>query len=115
MRIKQDKEVFFEGNSLEVLKGFPKGTREDLGVALRELQHGEVPADSRPMPSIDQGVFELKASDERTWYRVMYYTRIKNRIYVLHSFKKDSRKTQKRDLDIARQRLKTLKERIRNE
>ena len=60
----------------------------------------------RPMPSIASGVFELKESDDASWYRVIYYVRMKNRIVVLNSFTKKSRKTDQRDLDLAEQRLK---------
>jgi phage-related protein len=34
------------------------------------------------------------------------YVRVKNKIIVLHSFKKKSWKTDQRDLDLAEQRLK---------
>jgi len=43
------------------------------------------------MQSIGQGVFELKDADESAWYRVVYLARIKNRIFVLDCFMKDSR------------------------
>jgi phage-related protein len=36
------------------------------------------------MPSVGKGVWELKDGDDRTWYRVMYLTRINNVIHVLH-------------------------------
>jgi phage-related protein len=50
----------------------------------------------------------LKTADERTWYRVIYLTRIGDALYVLHAFEKDSRKTDRRDLEIVKFRLKTV-------
>ena len=60
------------------------------------------------MESIGKGVWELKTADERTWYRVIYLTRIGDALYVLHAFEKSSRKTDRRDLEIARSRLKLV-------
>ena len=67
---------------------------------------------TRRMESIGPGVWELKEHDEKTWYRVLYLSRIDDVIYVLHCFEKQSRKTDRRDLDIARKRLSRVRERI---
>lgn len=64
---------------------------------------------SRPFTSIETGVFELKDGDEALWYRVMYYTRIKDAIHIPHCFAKQSRKTAQRDINAATERLKRLK------
>lgn len=63
---------------------------------------------TRSMGSIGAGVYELKEAEERAWYRVIYLSKIGNRIYVLHCFEKDSRKTDRRDIAIASQRLKLV-------
>jgi phage-related protein len=67
------------------------------------------------MRSIGAGVYELKEADERTWYRAIYLSRIGNVIYVLHCFEKDSRKTDRRDIEIAGQRLKLVRQRIQEQ
>jgi phage-related protein len=66
------------------------------------------------MEPIGQGVWELKASDERTWYRVIYLARIGNAIFVLHAFEKSSRKTDRRDLEIAKARFRQIQEQLRH-
>jgi phage-related protein len=66
------------------------------------------------MESVGKGVWELKTSDERTWYRVLYLTRIGNALYVLHASEKDSRKTDRRDLEIAKSRLKQVLAQLRD-
>jgi phage-related protein len=38
-----------------------------------------------------------------------------NVIHVLHCFEKDSRKTDRRDIEVARQRLKVVKQRIQEQ
>ena len=64
------------------------------------------------MHSIGSGVYELKDADERAWYRVIYWS-IDNEIYVLHCFEKRSRKTDRRDLRIAEERLSKVLGRIK--
>jgi phage-related protein len=67
------------------------------------------------MPSVGDGVWELKEADQRTWYRVMYFSVINNVIHVLHCFEKDSRKTDRRDIEIAKTRLKDVRQRLREQ
>lgn len=106
-------ELHFEGDSLEVLSGFPDEIKRSLGFSLRQLQLGRQPtSQTRSMSSIDASVFELKEADERTWYRAIYLSKIDNVIYVLHCFEKDSRKTDRRDIEIASHRLKQVRQRI---
>lgn len=109
-------EIHFEGDSLEVLSAFPLEVKQALGFALRQLQKGREPTCStRSMNSIGPGVYELKEADERTWYRAIYLSKVENVIHVLHCFEKDSRKTEKRDIAIASQRLKLVRRRIREQ
>ena len=107
-------QIHWIGDSKEVLSTFPDEIKSVLGYSLRRLQLGQMPdCDARRMESIGKGVWELKASDERTWYRVLYLTRIEDVLYVLHAFEKDSRKTDRRDLDISKSRLKLVLAQLR--
>ena len=109
-------EIHWEGDSKEVLASFPEQVRGDLGFALYELQQGRQPAiATRRMESVGAGVYELKEGDERAWYRVIYLSRIDDIVYVLHCFEKQSRKTDKRDLNIAKERLSHVRKRIQEE
>ena len=64
------------------------------------------------MESVGPGVWELKEQDEKTWYRVLYLTKIDGVIHVLHCFEKQSRKTDRREIEIARERLARVRRRI---
>jgi phage-related protein len=109
-------EIHWEGDSREVITGFPHSIRADLGFSLWQLQQGEMPTSAtRRMESIGPGVWELKERDERTWYRVVYLSKIDNVIYVLHCFEKQSRKTDRRDLETARERLARVRQRIQQQ
>jgi phage-related protein len=107
--------IVWEGDSREMLQGFPDGVRQNLGFQLWQLQLGERPADYRPLSSVGQGVFELRDQDERAWYRVVYLSRINNVIYVLHCFEKKSREMPRKDFETARQRLKAVRARLAGE
>jgi len=108
-------QIVWEGDSREVLRGFPEGVRQNFGFELWQLQLGERPSDYRPLPSIGAGVFELRDQDERAWYRVVYLSRINDVIYVLHCFEKKSREMPRRDFEKAKQRLKAIKARLTEE
>jgi len=107
-------QIAWEGNSLEVIQSFPRGVRADLGAELRRIQVGLRPLNSRPMKSLGMGVFEIKKQDQDGWYRVIYLTRIASTIHVLHSFRKQSRKTSRNDLEVAANRLKVVRARLRS-
>jgi phage-related protein len=108
--------ISWEGDSINVMREWPKPIREDFGVALWEMQEGKAPAlPVRPMPSIAAGVFELKDADESKWYRLVYLARIEDTIYVLHCFTKDTARTERRDLTTAERRWKEVQQRLRED
>jgi phage-related protein len=80
-------ELHFEGDSLEMLSGFPDDFKRSLGFSLRQPQIGREPtSQTRSMSSIGPGIYELKEADERAWYRVIYLSKIENRIYCIALF-----------------------------
>lgn len=107
--------IVWEGDSKEIISAFPAEVKQTLGFSLRRIQDGKTPAcPTRSMSSIGTGVWELKTDDEKTWYRVIYLTRINDVIHVLHCFEKQSTKTDRRDIGMAKARLKAVRERLRN-
>lgn len=109
-------EIEWEGDSKEILSNFPHDVKATLGFSLRQIQNGERPrCKHRPMTSVGAGVWELKEDDERTWYRVMYLSKIGTTIHVLHCFEKDSRKTDRRDIETAKERLREVQQRRREQ
>src|SRR3954468_3567243 len=101
--------IAWEGDSKEVISSFPEEARQNLGFQLRLLQQGQQPTDYRPMSGIGPGVFELRDQDERAWYRVIYLSRIRDVVHVLHCFQKKSREPPTREINTARQRLKSVR------
>ena len=111
----KEKEIFWVGDSLKILKQFPDSVKQNIGNDLRRLQLGLLPLDFKPMKTISKGVFELRDRDEKSWYRLIYYIKVKQKIYVLHSFTKSSSKTPIKELKITSKRLKILLEQLKQE
>jgi phage-related protein len=111
----KDAIIAWEGDSKEVISSFPDAAKYNLGFDLRLLQQGQQPTDFRPMSSIGPGVFELRDQDERAWYRVIYLSRVREVIHVLHCFEKRSRETPRKEINAARQRLKAVRARMTEE
>jgi phage-related protein len=111
----KDAIIAWEGDSKEVISCFPDEAKQNLGFDLRLLQQGQQPTDYRPMSAVGPGVFELRDQDERAWYRVIYLSRVRDVIHVLHCFEKRSRQTPMREINLARQRLKTVRARVTQE
>ena|ERR1700691_1106303 len=113
--VHKDTAIAWEGDSKDVLNSFPDTAKYNLGFYLRLLQQGQQPTDYRAMGSVGPGVFELRDQDDRTWYRVIYLSRVRDVIHVLHCFEKRSRETPMKEINTARQRLKAVRARMMQE
>jgi|SRR6185437_4457634 len=58
---------------------------------------------------IDDDIFEIRAKSKEGIGRVFYCTMKSNQIWVLHSFVKKTQKIPRKELDIANERLRELK------
>jgi phage-related protein len=112
---RKDALIAWEGDSKEVISSFPDEVRQNLGFQLRLLQQGQPPTNYRPMSTIGSGVFELRDQDGRAWYRLIYLSRVRDVVYVLHCFEKRSRETPAKEINVARQRLKSVRARLAQE
>ena len=85
---------------------FPRSVLKIAGQELMAVQFGDEPSDWKPMPSIGKGVREIRIWAEDGTFRVIYVVKAKTAVFVLHAFAKKSQSTLKRDIDLARKRLK---------
>ena len=102
------KSIEFRGTALDDLRGFPQSAMREAGYQLDRVQHGLSPDDAKDMPSIGAGVVELRIWDEAGTFRVVYLAKLADAVYVLHCFQKKTQQTAKRDIDLAKKRLKDL-------
>ncbi|MEK6696202.1 MAG: type II toxin-antitoxin system RelE/ParE family toxin [Candidatus Deferrimicrobiota bacterium] len=86
---------------------FSKAARLEAGYLLRVLQRGDSLSmpHSRPMPSIGQRCHEIRITDERIDWRIVY--RIdQDAIVILEVFEKKTKSTPPQIIDACRRRLK---------
>lgn len=102
------KRISFVDRSLNDLKQFPEDARREAGYQLDKVQRGIEHTDWKPMKMVGAGVTEIRIKDDQGIYRVIYISKYANTVFVLHAFKKKSQKTAKKDLEIARKRLKVV-------
>ena len=93
---------------MDDLRAFPETARREVGHQLDLVQRGLEPDDWKPMPSIGPAVREVRVRDQAGAFRVVYTATRPEAIYVLHAFQKTTRATAKRDLDLAKARLREL-------
>ncbi len=60
------------------------------------------------MPSIGEGVKEIRVQDEAGAFRVIYLAKMSDAVYVLHCFQRKTRQTSLADIKLARKRFKDL-------
>lgn len=102
-----DKPLFWLGSSRSDLKAFPLDARRVAGFQLRRVQQGLEPNDWKPMPTVGPGVREVRIHTGLE-HRVFYVAKFTEGVYVLHAFEKRTRKTPKRELELARDRFRAL-------
>jgi phage-related protein len=103
------KRVTFHGDSLDRLRDFPEDARREAGHQLYQIQMGREPSDWKPMSTIGAGVRESRIRDASGAYRVIYIATFADAVHVLHAFQKKTRKTARRDRELAAARLRELK------
>ena len=101
--------VYFVGSALEDLRAFPRVPRREAGYQLNRVQFGLEPSDWNPLTTVGSGVREIRIHHEGQ-FRVIYVAKLDDAVYVLHAFQKKTQKTRKQDIEIARSRLKAIKE-----
>ena len=102
------KELFFVGSSLAELRAFPEEARQGAGYDLRRVQSGLEPRDWKPMKSVGAGAREIREHAKDGEYRVFYVVESATAIYVLHAFQKKTQKTAMGDIELGKQRYKSV-------
>ncbi len=103
------KPVEFLGDSLARLRDFPEGARRVAGYQLDRVQRGLEPDDWKPMSTVGPGVREIRIRDRSGAFRVIYLAALRDRVVVLHAFRKTTQRTAKPDVELAAKRFRDLR------
>jgi len=88
---------------------FPPRVQDTFGFELFLAQTGQHPPSAKPLKGLGGGTVELIEDFDGNSYRAVYAVRFSEAIYVLHAFKKKSKRgigTPQSDIELIRRRLK---------
>ena len=102
------KEVIFLGDSEFVLAAFPAEIKLQFGHEIYMLEEGLEPPSAASMKTVGIGVWELRAKDANGQYRVFYYVKREDKIYILHAFQKKTQQTSEAEKKRAKSKYNTI-------
>lgn len=117
MAEKNERAVYWCGDSKKQLLTFPKDVRVRVGFALSEAQIGRKADYSKPMSGMGSGVLEIVADFDGNAYRAVYAVKLGDEVYVLHAFQKKSKvgiKTPTSEIDLIKARLRKVRQEVAN-
>lgn len=94
---------------------FPLEAQERITDALVIAARGEKAGIAKPMRGFGSGVFEIALPYQGEAYRTVYAVQMGEEVWVIHAFQKKSTqgiKTPQREIDVIRERITRLKERL---
>ncbi len=87
---------------------FPPEVQDNFGFELFLAQTGQYPPSAKLLKGMGSGMVELVDDFDGDTYRAVYTVRFESAVYVLHAFKKKSKrgiKTPQGDIELIKQRL----------
>ncbi len=102
--------VNWRGDSRTRVRAFPRAARVLAGDELFRLQLGLEPKHWRALASVAPGVREIRISTQGE-FRIIYLLESHEEVIVLHAFAKKTQQTARRDIEVARQRVRDLRQR----
>ncbi len=117
MRNKKFKTIIWIGSSLEDLQNCHEAVKDEVGYALHVAQQGGMSSNAKLLKGLP-GVIEIKTDYYSDTYRTIYAVKLGTNLYVLHVFKKKSKKgisTPKSDMNTIKIRFKIAQNRAREE
>jgi len=111
--MRNPKELYWIASCKRDLMGCPEDVRDSFGYALHLAQTGDKHPDAKPFKGAGGGVLEVVEDYDSDTYRAVYSIKFAEVVFVLHVFKKKSkrgRKTPQPDIDLIKTRLKQAKD-----
>jgi len=90
-------------------RNFPERVQRNLGFELFLAQTGQHPPSAKPLKGFGSGTVELVEDFDGDTYRAVYTVRFEEAVYILHVFKKKSKrgsKTPSGDVALIKRRLR---------
>jgi phage-related protein len=103
--------LFWVASSRRDYMTFPARVQDGFGFELYLAQSGQHPPSAKPLRGLGGGMLELIDNHVGDTYRAVYTVRFAEAVYVLHTFKKKSKrgsKTPQTDIELIKRRLKAV-------
>ncbi len=114
--IRKTRPVSWIKAALNEFRSFPDGAQSVYLAALTIAAEGGKADIAKPLQGLGSGVFEIALAFKGDAFRVVYAVQLADEIWVVHAFKKKSTKgikTPKKEIDLIKNRLKSLKEMLK--
>src|SRR5882724_3830674 len=101
--------LFWVGSSRKDYRDFPPAVQDSFGFELFLAQLGQHPPSAKLLKGLGSGTIELVEDFDGDTYRAVYTVRFREVVYVLHAFKKKSKRgnrTPQSDINLIKRRLK---------
>jgi len=101
--------VLWIASSRRDYRAFPARVQDNFGFELFLVQTGQHPPSAKPLRRLGSGTIELVEDFDGDTYRAIYTIRFSEAVYVLHAFKKKSKRgtrTPQSDIDLIKRRLR---------
>jgi phage-related protein len=107
--VSPERPLLWIASSKRDYREFPSRVQDGFGFELYLAQTGQHPPSAKPLKGLSSGTVELVEDFDGGTYRAVYTVRFSEAVYVLHAFKKKSKrgiKTPQGDIDLIKRRLK---------
>jgi phage-related protein len=108
-QIRRNRPLLWVASSKRDYREFPAQVQDGFGFELFLAQTGQHPPSAKPLKGLGTGMLELIENFDGDTYRAVYTVQFSEAVYVLHAFKKKSKrggKTPQTDVDLIKLRLK---------
>lgn len=106
-----EREIIFLKPVKKEIEEFPFDIRKEILDALTLLQLGyklSMPLDKN-LSSIFPSLHELRIKDQSGQYRVVYWIKIEEAIYIIHAFKKKTQKMPQKNIKLILKRIREMR------
>jgi phage-related protein len=104
-------EVKYFDQVAKILGKETKEIRRDISDILGKIELGLTLGlpHVRPLTSIHSGLFEIRVKDKQGQFRVVYFIKKGDAVYLLHAFRKKTQKLPQKEIKVIMSRLKEIK------
>jgi phage-related protein len=104
-----ERPLFWLASSRRDYAEFPRKVQEEFGFELFLAQTGQHPTSAKMLKGLGRGILELVGDHDGDTFRAVYTVRFERAVYVLHCFKKKSKrgiKTPQTDIELIKKRFR---------